>query len=121
MKINSAVTPAVNKQNNYNKKSNIAFKSKLISLLDGKLEKFGERLVKIYEADKELCEFPYDTFIYRQEESIVADTRIDIKGTIKDILTTKKLVDLDTHNLNPMLIMLRLNHETVNINIKPAA
>lgn len=98
-------------------KPNIPFKGKLISLLDGKLEKFGKNLEKIYESDNELREFPYDTFLYRQDESLVADTRIDIKGALKDILTTKKLIDLDIHNPNTVITMLRINHETAKLNL----
>lgn len=124
MKVDSIINTAIYKQNNTNiknNKGNITFKSKLISLLNGKLEKFGDQIVKIYEADKELREFPYDTFLYRQDESLIADTRINIKGIIKDILTTKQLIDLDIHSPNSVIPMLRLNHETANINMPPAA
>lgn len=117
MKVNLAINKATYKQNNAYNKSNIAFGSKLISLLDGKLQKFGQKLVKAYEEDSDLANFPCDTFLYKENGSLIVDTKINVKDKIRDILTAKPLIDLDTRKIDPVMNMLHINHQTAAINM----
>ena len=118
MKINSVHNlPTQSKKSS---KSDIQFKSQLISSLPTKFENLGLKLQKYYNETRELNAFPCDTFMYREEESFIVSTPVMHNGKMKDIVTKKDLIYVDDKkdsSFMALVDMLLLNHQTAKINM----
>lgn len=97
-------------------KSNIQFQGKLIQLLPDKFEKLGKKLNEVYNKTSEFIDFPFDTFAYKEGDSLVVDTRIVYEGgAVKDVLAIKHLSDIDLKRDDALREMLRINQTTAKM------
>lgn len=115
MKVNSFNTSINQSQLNKSANSDIQFKGKLTNCLTGKFEGLGEKLKEFYAKNKEFSDFPYDTFVYKEEDTLKMDTHILKNGTEKEIITVKKLSDITYKTLSPLIDMLYENQRTAKI------
>lgn len=115
MKINLVSNSIDQSKNNRSVKSNIQFQGKFTSLLTDRFEKLGKKLTEVYNKTSEFINFPCDTFAYKEGDSLVVDTRIIYNGRIRDVLSTKRLSDVDPKSEVALSEMFRINQTTAKM------